>query len=60
MMILLTKLKSVRFELEIINKMQYPIYFLIIYDFLAFCDDVEIPVGPGREGLPLVRLWLTH
>ena len=40
--------ERVRFELEIINKMQYPIYFLIIYDFLAFCDDVEIPVGPGR------------
>ena len=38
----------VKFELEIINKMQYPIYFLIIYDFLAFCTDVNIPVGPGR------------
>ncbi|MEK9726960.1 MAG: DNA polymerase III subunit alpha, partial [Candidatus Margulisiibacteriota bacterium] len=38
----------VYFELEIINKMQYPIYFLIIYDFLAFCTSTEIPVGPGR------------
>jgi DNA polymerase-3 subunit alpha len=40
--------ERVAFELAIINKMQYPIYFLIIYDFLAFCTDEQIPVGPGR------------
>ena len=40
--------KRVDFELEIINKMQYPIYFLIIYDFLAYCTETQIPVGPGR------------
>jgi DNA polymerase-3 subunit alpha len=40
--------ERVKFELEIINKMQYPIYFLIIYDFLAYCTETEIPVGPGR------------
>ena len=28
--------------------MKYPIYFLIIYDFLAFCTEEGIPVGPGR------------
>ena len=28
--------------------MQYPIYFLIIYDFLDFCVQQNIPVGPGR------------
>lgn len=38
----------IRFELDIINQMQYPIYFLIIYDFLKFCTDEGIPVGPGR------------
>ncbi len=38
----------VKFELNIINQMQYPIYFLIIYDFLKFCTDEGIPVGPGR------------
>ena len=40
--------KRVEFELAIINKMQYPIYFLIIYDFLHFCVEANIPVGPGR------------
>ena len=40
--------QRVNYELEIINKMQYPIYFLIIYDFLAYCDQEKIPVGPGR------------
>ena len=37
-----------KFELDIIIQMQYPIYFLIIYDFLKFCTDEDIPVGPGR------------
>lgn len=38
----------VQVELTTISDMQYPIYFLIIYDFLAFCDQAMIPVGPGR------------
>lgn len=38
----------VRFELTIINKMQYARYFLIIYDFLDYCVKESIPVGPGR------------
>lgn len=38
----------VKFELDIINNMQYARYFLIIYDFLHYCDDNLIPVGPGR------------
>lgn len=40
--------ERVEFELNIINKMQYPIYFLIIWDFLDFCRKSDIPVGPGR------------
>ncbi|RAP28520.1 DNA polymerase III subunit alpha, partial [Candidatus Marinamargulisbacteria bacterium SCGC AG-414-C22] len=40
--------ERVKFELDIINKMKYPNYFLIIYDFLFFCVDNNIPVGPGR------------
>jgi len=38
----------IKFELEIINKMHYANYFLIIYDFLDFCYQNTIPVGPGR------------
>lgn len=38
----------VNFEMDIIKKMDYPIYFLIIYDFLNYCIEQDIPVGPGR------------
>ncbi len=38
----------VSFELDIITKMKYPNYFLIIYDFLSYCTQSKIPVGPGR------------
>ncbi len=41
-------IERVNFELEIITKMKYPNYFLIIYDFLDFCTRSKIPVGPGR------------
>lgn len=36
------------FELSIIEKMGYPRYFLIIYDFLEFAREQNIPIGPGR------------
>ena len=38
----------VSYEMGIINKMGYAPYFLIIYDFLYFCTQNDIPVGPGR------------
>ena len=40
--------KRVEYELSIINKMHYSNYFLIIYDFLDYCTQSDIPVGPGR------------
>ena len=38
----------VKHELDVILKMHYANYFLIIYDFLHFCQVENIPVGPGR------------
>lgn len=38
----------VRFEMNIINKMNYAPYFLIIHDFLNFAKSNGIPCGPGR------------
>jgi DNA polymerase-3 subunit alpha len=35
-------------ELEIINKMGYPSYFLIVWDFINYAKERGIPVGPGR------------
>jgi len=35
-------------ELEIINSMGFPGYFLICQDFIRFCRQQGIPTGPGR------------
>ena len=37
-----------QYELDIINRMGYVDYFLIVYDFIKFARDNGIPVGPGR------------
>jgi DNA polymerase-3 subunit alpha len=36
------------FELEIIEKMRFPGYFLIVSDFIKYAKSKGIPVGPGR------------
>ncbi|MGN0174460.1 MAG: DNA polymerase III subunit alpha, partial [Acutalibacteraceae bacterium] len=36
------------YELEIINKMGFVDYFLIVADFVNFAKSKKIPVGPGR------------
>ena len=36
------------FELDIINQMGFPGYFLIVMDFIQWSKDNDIPVGPGR------------
>ena len=35
-------------EIEIITKMRYPGYFLIVWDFIRYARERGIPVGPGR------------
>jgi DNA polymerase III subunit alpha len=36
------------FEIEMIKKMQFPSYFLIVWDLIKHARDCSIPVGPGR------------
>ncbi len=36
------------YELDVINKMGYASYFLIVWDFIKYARDNNIPVGPGR------------
>lgn len=36
------------YELEIINKMGYVDYYLIVHDFIRYAKSKNIPVGPGR------------
>src|SRR5258708_3918425 len=35
-------------ELAIIQQMQFPGYFLIVWDFIRYAREHDIPVGPGR------------
>ncbi len=36
------------YELDIINRMGYVDYYLIVHDFIKYAKDKGIPVGPGR------------
>ena len=36
------------FELEVMKKMGYPGYFLIVQDFIAAAREMDVSVGPGR------------
>jgi DNA polymerase-3 subunit alpha len=36
------------YELDVIARMKYPGYFLIVADFIQWAKGKEIPVGPGR------------
>lgn len=35
-------------ELKIINEMGFPGYFLVVWDFIRYAREHDIPVGPGR------------
>ncbi|MCG8416806.1 MAG: DNA polymerase III subunit alpha [Proteobacteria bacterium] len=40
--------ERVKHELHVINSMQFPGYFLIVWDFINWAKEHGIPVGPGR------------
>lgn len=46
--ILKTYQDRLAFELNTINNMEFPGYFLIVSDFIKWAKDNNIPVGPGR------------
>ena len=46
------------FELDVIEKMGFPGYFLIVADFIQWAKQQDIPVGPGRgSGAGSVVAW---
>ncbi len=46
------------FELQVIEQMGFPGYFLIVADFIQWAKKQEIPVGPGRgSGAGSVVAW---
>ena len=36
------------FELEVMEQMGFPTYFLVVWDYIRFAREQGIPVGPGR------------
>ncbi len=41
-------IKRLEYEIDVIEKMGYINYFLIVYDFINYARTNNIPVGPGR------------
>lgn len=41
-------IQRLEYEISIIEKMGYVDYFLIVWDFIKYAKDNQIPVGPGR------------
>ena len=40
--------RALAFEIEMIKKMKFSSYFLIVWDLIKYARDHAIPVGPGR------------
>src|SRR5437667_5697140 len=40
--------RRLSYEIEMITRMRYPGYFLIVWDFIRYARERGIPVGPGR------------
>jgi len=40
--------RRLTFEIEMIKKMRYEGYFLIVWDFIQYARAQDVPVGPGR------------
>lgn len=50
--------KRLDYELDVIERMKYPGYFLIVADFIQWAKAQDIPVGPGRgSGAGSVVAW---
>ena len=41
-------LERAEYELSVVKKMGYVDYFLIVWDFIKYAKEHDIPVGPGR------------
>ena len=51
-------LDRLEFEIDVINRMGFGGYFLIVADFIKWAKDNDIPVGPGRgSGAGSVVAW---
>ncbi len=52
--------ERLKYEIEVIEKMGYIDYFLIVADFIKYAKDNGIPVGPGRgSGAGSIAAYLS-
>ena len=50
--------ERLEYELGVINRMGFPGYFLIVWDFINYAKQQNIPVGPGRgSGAGSIVAW---
>lgn len=40
--------ERLQFELQVMEQMGFPTYFLVVWDYIRYARDNGIPVGPGR------------
>jgi DNA polymerase-3 subunit alpha len=40
--------ERLQFELQVMEQMGFPTYFLVVWDYIRFARESGIPVGPGR------------
>ncbi len=50
--------KQLEYEIDVITKMDFPGYFLIVADFINWSKTHDVPIGPGRgSGAGSVVAW---
>ncbi len=53
--------ERMQYELDVIRRMGFTSYFLVVWDFLAFARKQGIPIGPGRgSGAGSIVAYLLH
>ena len=54
-------LERLEYEIDVISRMGYVNYYLIVWDFIRYAKEVGIPVGPGRgSGAASIVAYCMH
>ncbi len=54
-------LERLEYEIDVISRMGYVNYYLIVWDFIRFAKETGIPVGPGRgSGAASIVAYCMH
>ena len=54
-------IKRLEYEIDVISRMGYVNYYLIVWDFIRYAKEAGIPVGPGRgSGAASIAAYCLH